>query len=260
MEKHLINVTIPVYNEAHVLAHSIEAVDTFLKANSPCPYEVVIADNASQDSTLKVARDLAKVYKDIRVLHLDEKGRGRALKRAWLESSATVLSYMDVDLSTDLAFYLPLLEPLLSGGADIAIGSRLLSGSVTRRGCKREFISRCYNLLVRLFFQTHFSDAQCGFKAITREAAGELLPFVEDTGWFFDTELLVLAQKRDYRIYDLAVRWTDDPDSRVKIFKTALDDMKGLIRVKRNFAKGYYSSARPTSVCKERKNKSITIH
>jgi hypothetical protein len=175
-------------------------------------------------------------------LHLELKGRGRALKVAWGESEADILSYMDVDLSTNLSAFPLLLESLASGGFDLAIGTRLHPQSLTKRCRKREFISRFYNRLVRLVFGTHFSDAQCGFKAITRAAAQRLLPAVEDNGWFFDTELLVIAEKCGYRIYQQPVVWTEDPDSRVRIVSTAWEDLKGMARVYRKLRRGAYGA------------------
>jgi len=177
-------------------------------------------------------------------MHLEEKGRGQAVKKTWTESAAHVLSYMDVDLSTHLSAFPPLIEALMSGAFDVATGSRLLKPSLTTRGLKREAVSRCYNLLIKALFHTKFSDAQCGFKAITRKAAQELLPLVEDNGWFMDTELLILAEKLGYRIFDLPVRWVEDSDSRVKIWRTALGDLQGMARVHRNFASGIYYAAR----------------
>jgi hypothetical protein len=174
------------------------------------------------------------------VLHLDEKGRGRAVKTAWNESKADILSYMDCDLSTDLAAFPPLIESMISGRFDVAVGSRLLKPSLTTRGIRRETISRGYNLLIKASFHTKFSDAQCGFKAITKRAAQELLPLVEDNGWFMDTELLILAEKLGYRIFDLPVRWKDDPDTRVKIWSTAIEDIRGLLRLRRNFVRRAY--------------------
>ncbi len=236
----LVNVTIPVYNEQEILPKSIATLHEFLGTHCRFSWEIVIANNASTDRTLDIARELASRLTAIRVVHLDQKGRGRALKRVWTESSADILSYMDVDLSSNLYAFPPLIEALLTGGFDIGIGSRLLKASTTRRSVKREVISRAYNLLVKSFFRTKFSDAQCGFKAITRKAAGELLPNIEDTGWFFDTELLVIGEKRGYRIFDLPVSWVEDLDSRVNILSTAVDDIKGLIRVRQNFRKGRY--------------------
>lgn len=226
----LVNVTVPVYNEEKVLAASVAKIAAMLDAKG-CRYEIVIANNASMDGTLAVANSLAARLKDVHVLSLQEKGRGRAVKAAWHNSSADILSYMDVDLSTDLTAFPSLIEPLLAGQFDLAVGSRLLDSAFTKRGPKREFISRGYNLLVKAMFRTRFSDAQCGFKAITRKAAAELLPLVEDDNWFMDSELLILAEKLGYRILDLPVRWVDDPDSRVKIWRTAIEDLRGLLRV-----------------------------
>jgi glycosyltransferase involved in cell wall biosynthesis len=235
-----VNVTIPVYNEEQALRVSIPALHTFLTSHCRFDWEIVIADNASTDATLAVANKLASNLPQVSVAHLDQKGRGRALKHIWQSSTADIVSYMDVDLSSNLYAFPPMIEALISGGFDVATGSRLLKGSMTKRSLKRETISRAYNLLVKAFFYTKFSDAQCGFKAMTRKAAQGLLPKVEDTGWFFDTELLVLAEKLGYRIFDLPVSWVEDMDSRVKIVRTAVDDIRGLIRVRRSFWKGVY--------------------
>lgn len=236
----LVNVTIPVHNEETILPASIQSLRRFLEKHCRFKWEIVIANNASTDNTLKAARNLAKGVRGIRVVHLEQKGRGRALREVWMRSKADILSYMDVDLSSNLYAFPPLIEALVSGGFDIGIGSRLLKGSTTKRSLKREVISRGYNLLVKMLFRTKFSDAQCGFKAITSKAATELLPRLEDTGWFFDTELLVIAEKLGYRIFDLPVSWIEDLDSRVNIVKTALDDIRGLMRVRRNFRRGKY--------------------
>jgi len=238
-----VNITIPVFNEETRLQRSIPKLHSFLSEHCRFEFEIVIADNASTDRTLEIACSFSEAHPTVRAVHLDQKGRGRALKNVWCETQAEVLSYMDVDLSTDLYAFPPLIEGLVSGGFDVAIGSRLLKPSLTTRGFKREIISRGYNRLIKLLFHTQFSDAQCGFKAITRPAASGLLPLVEDNEWFMDTELLVLAERLGYRIFDLPVRWVDDSDSRVKIWRTASGDLRGLARVKRNFALGNYNSA-----------------
>ncbi|MCL4180017.1 MAG: glycosyltransferase family 2 protein [Verrucomicrobia bacterium] len=234
------NVTIPVYNEAERLPRSLPRLHRFLCENWRFEFEVVIADNGSTDGTSDLAADLAREHRQVRVLRLEDPGRGRALKRAWRESGADVLSYMDVDLSTDLAAFGPLIKPLAEGGFDMAIGSRLLPGSVTTRGWKRDLISRCYNRLIKVAFRTRFADAQCGFKAITRSAAAALLPLVEDDAWFFDTELLILAETLGYRVFEFPVRWVDDSDSHVRIWKTAIEDIKGLLRVRRSLTRKTY--------------------
>jgi glycosyltransferase involved in cell wall biosynthesis len=230
----VVEVVIPVYNEAAGLEPSIRRLNTYLTRTFPYPYRITIADNASRDGTLQVALWLAAELPNVGVVHLDQKGRGRALSTVWSASSAPVLAYMDVDLSTDLAGLLPLVAPLISGHSDLAIGSRLARGSRVVRGPRREFISRCYNLILRGTLRAGFSDAQCGFKAIRRDVAQRLLPLVEDTGWFFDTELLVLAQRAGLRIHEVPVDWIDDPDSRVDIVATAMADLKGVWRMVRS--------------------------
>ncbi len=237
MIRKLVNVVIPVYNEERVLEPAIRELISFLSARLAFRFEVVIAENGSTDRTFEVANRLTAEFPFLQVIHLEEKGRGMALKRAWSRSKADVLSYMDVDLSSDLETFPALVEPLASGHKDIATGSRLLRPELTSRRLKREFISRSYNFLIKAMFRTTFSDAQCGFKAITRSAAQVLLPQIEDTGWFFDTELLILAEKQGYRIFDLPIQWIERRESHVRIFRTAVDDIKGLIRIRRSVAR-----------------------
>ncbi len=233
----VLDVVIPVYNEEAQLADSVGRVLEHLQA-MPWSFRVTIADNASTDQTALIARRLGHAHPEVSVVHLAEKGRGRALKRAWSASESDVLVYMDVDLSTDLGALLPLVAPLVSGHSDLAIGSRLARTSRVRRGAKRELISRSYNLILRQTLRARFSDAQCGFKAIRRVAARELLPLVEDDAWFFDTELLVVAERAGLRIHEVPVDWTDDPDSRVDIVRTAIDDLLGIARLGRSLVRG----------------------
>jgi len=234
----VLDVVVPVYNEQSVLAESVHRLHRYLREAVPFPARITIADNASTDGTWEIACALATELPHVAAVHLDEKGRGRALAQVWSASDADVLAYMDVDLSTDLAAVLPLVAPLLSGHSDLVIGTRLARGSRVVRGAKREVISRCYNLLLRLSLATRFSDAQCGFKAIRADRARELLPLVEDTGWFFDTELLVLAERSGLRIHEVPVDWVDDPDSRVDILATAMADVRGIVRLARGMAGG----------------------
>ncbi|GAB3424733.1 bifunctional glycosyltransferase family 2/GtrA family protein [Flindersiella endophytica] len=234
----VLDVVIPVYNEEIDLGPSVRRLHDHLAATFPYPFRITIADNASTDGTYPLAQELARDLPEVAAVHLDAKGRGRALRHVWSASDAAVLAYMDVDLSTDLAALLPLVAPLISGHSDLAIGTRLAKASRVVRGAKREFISRCYNLILRGTLAARFSDAQCGFKAIRREVAERLLPLVEDTGWFFDTELLVLAERAGLRIHEVPVDWVDDPDSRVDIVSTALADLKGVVRLVRAFTTG----------------------
>ncbi len=228
-----VDTVIPVYNEEHVLAQSVETLRAFLHGHlSLHRWRIVVADNASTDGTLAVAQRLAAQHPDeVGYVHLPQKGRGRALRRAWLESDADILSYMDVDLSTGIEAYPELVQAIVNG-YDLATGSRLLPQSHTTRSPKREFISRCYNLMTKVSHFTRISDMQCGFKAISRRAAHELVPLVENNEWFFDTELLLLAEKFGYRIKEIPVRWVEDPDSRVNIPKTAMEDIRGLTRLR----------------------------
>ena len=234
----VLDVVVPVYNEQAALADSVHRLHRHLREQFPFPARITIADNASTDDTLSIACELASELSDVRVVHLEQKGRGRALHAVWSASDAPVLAYMDVDLSTDLAALAPLVASLVSGHSDLAIGTRLGRGARVVRGTKREIISRCYNLILKSTLAARFSDAQCGFKAIRSDVARQLLPHVSDTGWFFDTELLVLAERSGLRIHEVPVDWVDDPDSRVDIVATAAEDLKGIGRLLRGFANG----------------------
>ncbi len=233
-----LDVVIPVYNEEADLERCVRRLHEHLADSTPYSFRITIADNASTDATLAVARRLAETIDTVRAVHLDQKGRGRALNAVWRESDAEVVCYMDVDLSTNLNALMPLVAPLLSGHSDVAIGSRLTRSSRVVRGAKREFISRSYNLILRTAMRAKFSDAQCGFKAIRTDVARRLLPHVEDTGWFFDTEMLVLAERVGLRIAEVPVDWVDDPNSKVDIIKTATADLKGCWRVARALGSG----------------------
>ena len=226
-----VEIVVPTYNEESALDVSVRRLHGFLHDNLPFSWQITIADNASTDRTLEIARRLADELGGVNVLHLAQKGRGRALRAAWSASDARVLAYMDVDLSTDLSALLPLLAPLISGHSEIAIGTRLGRGARVTRSPKRELISRAYNLILRAAMGARFSDAQCGFKAIRADAARQLLPRVRDEAWFFDTELLVLAQRERMRIHEVAVDWVEDPDSRVAIVSTAAADLRGVARL-----------------------------
>ncbi|NYJ06563.1 bifunctional glycosyltransferase family 2/GtrA family protein [Petropleomorpha daqingensis] len=232
-----LDVVVPVHDEETDLEPCLRRLHAYL-TTLPWPFRITVAENASTDGTLAVAERVAAELPGIEVKVLLEPGRGRALREVWLASDAPVLVYMDVDLSTDLAALLPLVAPLISGHSDLAIGTRLSRSSRVVRGLKREVISRSYNLLLRGALATSLSDAQCGFKAIRGDVARRLLPLVEDTGWFFDTELLVLAERSGLRIHEVPVDWVDDPDSRVDIVKTAKADLAGIARMLRAFATG----------------------
>jgi putative flippase GtrA len=233
-----VDIVVPVRNEECDLAPSVRRLVCYLREGFPFTARVTIADNGSTDRTWVIACELAREFTEVRAVRMAQPGRGRALRAVWSRSDADVLAYMDVDLSTDLNALLPLVAPLLSGHSDLAIGTRLARGSRVIRGPKRELISRCYNMLLHACMGARFSDAQCGFKAIRREQARALLPLTRDDGWFFDTELLVLAERAGLRIHEIPVDWVDDLDSRVDIVATALADLRGMVRLGSGFARG----------------------
>ena len=227
-----VDIVIPVLNEEVALPVCVATLRDFLPSAIPNKWRIVIADNGSIDRTQEIGQRMAAELPDVGYIRLEQRGRGRALKRAWLESTAGILSYMDVDLSTDIKAF-PLMVKALEEGCHVAYGSRLARGAkVYKRTLKREITSRCYNLLIKLMFCNGFSDAQCGFKAITRDAAQAILPHVVDNAWFLDTELLLIAEKRGFRLRGVPVVWTDDPDTRVRILRTSWEDVKGLLRLR----------------------------
>ncbi|HEY49409.1 MAG TPA: glycosyltransferase family 2 protein [Dehalococcoidia bacterium] len=229
-----VDVVVPVYNEEEVLASSVSILRDYLSENLATHYwRVVIADNGSVDGTLAIAKLLSEQYDDVGLVALELKGRGRALRKAWLESEADIVSYMDVDLSTNLEAFPRLIGAIDEEGYEVAIGSRLMPGSkVIGRSTKREITSRGYNMLIKLMFRPGFRDAQCGFKAVKRKVVQEVVPLIKDQAWFFDTELLLLSKRKGYRIKEVPVEWTDDPDTRVHVASTAWEDVKGLLRVR----------------------------
>jgi glycosyltransferase involved in cell wall biosynthesis len=234
----LIDVVVPVHDEEGTLAANIDVLVSYLEEELPFRWRVTIADNASTDATPQIAADLAAGHPAVHHLQLERKGRGLALRTAWLASEADVVSYMDVDLSTNLTSFLPLVAPIVSGHSELAIGTRLARGARVRRQIKREVLSRGYNTLVHAGFRSGFTDAQCGFKAVRADIARLLLPHVEDDGWFFDTELLLLAERNGLRIHEVPVDWVEDLDSRVDLVPTIVGDLRGLWRVRRSYLHG----------------------
>lgn len=228
-----VDLVIPCYNEERVLAESVGKLKAWADEHLPYKWRIVVADNASTDGTLDVARRLAaEDPAGVAVVHLEQKGRGRALKHAWLESTADAMCYMDVDLSTDLAMVTSLLAGVLEEGYDVAYGSRISHGSDIKRSVKREINSRGYNAFIKLLFWTRFKDAQCGFKSMTRDAAQQLLPHVQDVEWFFDTELLILSEKGGWKVKEVPVRWVEDPDTRVRFPQDIIKMASQLIKLR----------------------------
>ncbi len=236
-----VDIVIPVYNEESDLEMNIRKLDDFLKLddllnkNFKYKYRIIIANNASTDNTLNIAEKLSKKMPRISYIHLDKKGRGRALKKAWINSSADIVSYMDVDLSTNLDHFIEIVDAIANGKYDLGVGSRLKRGSVVKRSLKRQILSVGYNKLLMLLFMPRFTDAQCGFKAIRREAAKKLVPRIKDQNWFFDTELLLLAEHNNYKIFEAPVRWIERKKSKVKIIKTVYEYLTSMARMRLKF-------------------------
>lgn len=229
-----LDITLPGLNEEKGLADAVAALRDFMSERmGGYDWRITIADNGSTDATPRIGRALASEHPKVFYTRLEQRGRGRALKRAWSESEADIVGYMDMDLSTDLNALPALINAVERDGYDVAIGSRLAKGAeVVGRSPKRELTSRSYSLMFRSAFLTGFRDAQCGFKFVSRRAVEDVLPLVEDTGWFFDSELLILCEKSGYRVFELPVRWVDDPDTKVRVVNTAYHQVMGLLRLR----------------------------
>lgn len=239
-----VNITIPVFNEESQLQVSVSTVVSFVRKMPLERFEIVVADNGSTDQTADIGRELESRFSEVSYRRINQKGRGMALLQAWSESNADILSYMDVDLSTNLSAMPHLLEAIRDGSAEIAIGSRLMPDSSTTRGPLREALSRSYNFLLKHALLASFSDAQCGFKAIRKDAWSAVMPFLQNRNWFFDTELLIIAQSLGFAISEIPVVWTDDPDSRVKIIPTVIEDLKGIFRLRKRITAGEFVRSR----------------
>lgn len=229
-----VEVVVPVYNEEQALPRSIPVLREFL-AGDAFPYEwrILIADNASKDGTPDAARRLEEQFPgEVAYVRIEEKGRGRALKRTWGDSPMEIVSYMDVDLSTGLEAFPALIAAIAEEGNDVAVGSRLLPASRVKRSLGRRLLTRGYSLIIKALFSTRFSDAQCGFKAVQAGVARRLIPLIEDNNWFFDTELLILAERAGYRLKEVPVAWVEDFDTRVNVPKTVAEDLLGLARMR----------------------------
>jgi glycosyltransferase involved in cell wall biosynthesis len=244
----LVDVVVPVYNEEKVLASSIRRLRAYLDDSFPLPAVVTVVDNASTDATASITSELQAELEGVRAIRLENKGRGGAVRAAWLRSEAEIVAYMDVDLSTSLDALLPLVAPLLSGHSSVVIGSRLGRGARVVRSTQREVISRAYNSLLKIALRSRFSDAQCGFKATLSDTARWLLSEVKDDDWFFDTELLVRAQRHGLRISEVPVDWTESSESSVDIASTARDDLKGIVRLFADRSSPPVDSASSTAV------------
>ncbi|MEI2277020.1 glycosyltransferase family 2 protein [Paenarthrobacter ilicis] len=234
----VVDLTVPVFNEESRIEDNLRRLHGHLKNWLPYSFRITVADNASTDGTLRIAERLARELPELVVVRLAERGRGKTLRHVWLASPSPVLAYMEADMSTDLSAVAPLLAPLISGHSDLAIGTRSASSSRVTCSALRAVISRSCNSLLRGTLGARFSDAQCGFKAIRADVAQRILPYTTDDGWFFDTELLVIAERSGLRIHEVPVDWTEQPDPRVDVVRTALADLRGMVRLNRSLRRG----------------------
>ena len=239
----LINITFPVYNEEKVLEQKIKKFYNFLKNNKKFKYkfEIIISDNKSTDRTKIIGKKLEKKYNEIKYLRVERKSRNYAIKKSWLSSKAEIVSYMDIDLSTDLKYFIPMINMLIEEKYELVVGNRLGKNSkVLNRNLKREILSRGYNLLLRIIFFHKIKDHQCGFKGMYKSSFVDLNKNIKDIKeeiWFFDTELILRAVRNKMKIGEIDVKWTDDLDSSVNVIKAIIEDLKGIYRVKKDFIK-----------------------
>jgi glycosyltransferase involved in cell wall biosynthesis len=247
MTRSSVDITIPVLNEQRALVSTLSTLASYLSEECPYDWTITVVDNGSTDRTWSLAETFAATNSNARAIRLDRRGRGGALKAAWSTSSADVVAYMDVDLSTGLESLRALLDPIVQGETDISIGSRLAPGADIERSVQREVVSRIYNVIARGFLRYDIRDAQCGFKAVRTSVARDLIPRIVDDDWFFDTELLTLAWRDGLRINEIPVRWIEDDDSRVRIVTTALDDLRGIWRLSREKGDSMRQNRPPTS-------------
>lgn len=234
---HSLEITLPVLNEEQTLAQQVDVIVNHIEQNIPEDFsvKVVIADNGSTDKTPEIAQELVQKYTDrVKHIRLDKKGVGLALKTSWLQSEADIVGYFDLDLATDLAHLKETLDCLFQDDADLVYGTRLHQKSVVvGRTLKRGFVSRAFNLILKLYLNVSFSDGMCGFKFLKRARLKELMEAgAESDGWFFSTELLVTAEWLRMKVVELPVKWTDDPDSRVKIIPLTLQYLKAMKSLK----------------------------
>jgi glycosyltransferase involved in cell wall biosynthesis len=249
VRKLVVDIALPVLNEERSLENSVRTLQGTLRSECGYDWYLTIVDNGSTDESWAIARHIVRTYPNTRALRLDRRGRGGALKAAWTSSTADIMAYMDIDLSTGLEAMGSLIDPIAAGTTDISVGSRLTYGSQVTRSLRRDVISHIYNVITRAMLRYPVRDAQCGFKAVNRQVANSIVPIVEDNSWFFDTELLVLAFREGLRINEIAVQWVEDEDSRVRIVKTAMDDLRGILRLWRGSDRAASRSREIVSVC-----------
>jgi len=236
-----IEITIPILNEETTLVEQVRKIHDFIEKNlhDLGSVKLILVDNGSTDRTPEIARALVKELHSVEYLRLELRGVGRALKASWTRSKADVVGYMDLDLATDLSHLRPALDKIISNTAEIVTGSRLAQGAkVIGRKPLRTFTSICLNYIVKLIFSTSFSDGMCGFKFLQRSILERLMEAgAQSDGWFFATEILIAGEHQKYKVVDLPVTWSDDPNSKVKITSLAIEYLKAMLILRQRLNK-----------------------
>jgi len=227
-------ITIPVLNEEETLELNINKIVDFFCVSSIKDASIVIADNGSTDATQSIGQRLEKEIENVKFLKVPRRGVGLALRTSWLQSTADIVGYMDLDLATDIE-HLNEVVMMFENGAEVVNGSRLLKDSiVVNRSSLRETTSRGFNFLAKLLLKYNISDGMCGFKFFKRETVTSLINTgIETDGWFFSTEVLAKAEWEGNEIIEIPVKWTDDRNSKVKVVNLSIDYLKELLRLRK---------------------------
>ena len=235
MGEQSVDVVIPAYNEEQILECNTRILHDFLRTQCPVPWTISIVSNASTDDTVAIGTRLTQQLKNVRFTHIPDVGKARAIRHGWNASTASIVGFMDADLDTGLDAFLPCIQPILDGTAAMSIGNRYDKRSRVDRGAGRKLLSQGYNILIRAFFpSSRVQDAHCGFKFLRADVAQELLRKTRSNAWFFDTELLVHAQRAGYRIAQVPVQWVDDCErkSRVHVPRIIAEYMTNLAKLR----------------------------
>lgn len=227
-------IVLPVYNEEKIIEGHALKILNYCQQNLQDDFQIVIADNASSDATSQIAQRLTQLYPQIKYYHLEQRGKGLAIKSVWRKFEADFYIFMDADLSTDLSALPNLLEVLKTSGADLVAGSRYLKNSQIKRSSGRLIISKIYNLIINILFRCSIHDLANGFKGANRLVVEKILPLTKNEKWFFDSELTLLTHHYGYRVKEIPVAWQEHrtTKSRVNIISTSLEYLIELIKLK----------------------------
>jgi glycosyltransferase involved in cell wall biosynthesis len=228
----MVSVIIPVYNEKGRLKRAVDVTAARL-SELAYPFEILIAEDGSNDGTYELASKMVSENSYIHLLHSDRRqGRGNALSRAIKAAKGDVVCYIDADLATDMGYLSVIINEVISGGYDFAMGSRLMPQSDTKRSPTRSIASKTYNWMVRTFLGSKLFDHQCGFKAFRRDPVIKLLDQVKDGHWFWDTELLVRGQYEGLKMKEIPVRWHASDSTKVELKKDIYDMGLQILRLR----------------------------